>query len=216
MVFIVHLKFQIKNTERINMKHQLPTLQYALGALEPFISKETMEYHYGKHHQAYINNLNALIKGTVFESMTLEEVVGKSSGSIFNNAAQVWNHNFYWNCLTPNGPWVPEGRVANAIDDSWGSFDHFKEDFMQCALGTFGSGWVWLIQKADGSLGIESTSNAKTPLGTKSNPLLTCDVWEHAYYIDYRNARIRYVDEFWKLVNWDFAEKNYQQDCITT
>jgi superoxide dismutase, Fe-Mn family len=194
------------------MIHQLPVLPYALDALEPFISKETMEYHYGKHHQTYVSNLNTQIKGSAFESMSLEGIVMRSTGSIFNNAAQVWNHNFYWSCLVPNALGKPSEQLSKAIDAAWGSFEKFKEEFSKCALGTFGSGWVWLVKKIDGSLDIEPTSNANTPLASGDLPLLTCDVWEHAYYIDYRNSRVRYLEEYWKLVNWEFVEKNYEQE----
>ena len=190
------------------MEHQLPQLPYALDALAPHISKETLEYHYGKHHQTYVTNLNNLIKGTEFENASLEEIVRKSSGGLFNNAAQVWNHTFYWNCLTPNGS-KPTGALAEAINAKWGSYEEFQKAFNAVAAGTFGSGWAWLVKKSDGSLDLVSTSNAATPLTTDQKPLLTCDVWEHAYYIDYRNSRPNYLDSFWKLVNWDFAAKNF-------
>lgn len=191
------------------MEHTLPPLPYALDALAPFISKETLEYHYGKHHQAYATNLNNLIKGTEFENSALEEIVKKSAGGVFNNAAQVWNHTFYWNSMKPNGGGAPTGPLADAINAKWGSFDKFKEEFTKCAVGTFGSGWAWLVKKADGSLDLVSTSNAATPLTTDATPLMTCDVWEHAYYIDTRNARPKYLENFWNLVNWDFASKNF-------
>ena len=191
------------------MEHSLPPLPYAMDALAPHISKETLEFHYGKHHQAYVTNLNNLIKGTEFENATLEEIVKKSSGGIFNNAAQVWNHTFYWNGLKPNGGGAPSGAVADAINKKWGSLDAFKDAFGKSAVGNFGSGWTWLVKKADGSLDIVNTSNAATPLTGADKPLLTCDVWEHAYYIDYRNARPKYVEAFWNLVNWDFAAKNF-------
>jgi len=190
------------------MEHTLPPLPYALDGLSPYISKETLEYHYGKHHQAYVTNLNNLIKGTEFESLGLEDIVKKSTGGIFNNAAQVWNHTFYWNSMKPNGGGVPTGALAQAIDAKWGSFDRFKEEFTKCAIGTFGSGWAWLVQKSDGSLDLVSTSNAATPLTGDAKPLLTCDVWEHAYYIDTRNARPKYLENFWNLVNWEFASQN--------
>ena len=190
------------------MEHQLPQLPYALDALAPHISKETLEYHYGKHHQTYVTNLNNLIKGTEFENATLEEIIKKSSGGLFNNAAQVWNHSFYWNCMTPNGS-QPTGALADAIKTKWGSYEEFQKAFNAVAVGTFGSGWAWLVKKSDGSLDLVSTSNAATPLTTDQKPLLTCDVWEHAYYIDYRNSRPNYLDSFWKLVNWDFAAKNF-------
>ena len=191
------------------MEHTLPPLPYALDALAPFISKETLEYHYGKHHQTYATNLNNLIKGTEFENSALEEIVKKSAGGVFNNAAQVWNHTFYWNSMKPNGGGAPTGPLADAINAKWGSFDKFKEEFTKCAVGTFGSGWAWLVKKADGSLDLASTSNAATPLTTDATPLMTCDVWEHAYYIDTRNARPKYLENFWNLVNWDFASKNF-------
>jgi len=192
------------------MEHTLPTLPYALDALAPYISKETLEFHYGKHHQTYVTNLNNLIKGTGFENSSLEDIIKESSGPIFNNAAQVWNHTFYWMGLKPNGGGAPKGPLAEAINARWGSFEAFKEEFAKCAVGTFGSGWAWLVKKADGSLELVSTSNAATPLTTAgSKPLLTCDVWEHAYYIDYRNARPKYLENFWNVVNWDFAEKNF-------
>ncbi|NDV12880.1 MULTISPECIES: superoxide dismutase [Fe] [Crenobacter] len=191
------------------MEHKLPELPYALDALAPTISKETLEYHYGKHHQTYITNLNNLIKGTEFENASLEEIVKKSSGGVFNNAAQVWNHTFYWFGLTPNGKGAPEGALADAINAKWGSFDEFKKAFNAVAAGTFGSGWAWLVKNADGSLDLMSTSNAATPLTTDKKALLTCDVWEHAYYIDYRNSRPNYLEGFWKLVNWDFVAANF-------
>jgi len=187
------------------MAFELPALPYARDALAPHISAETIDFHYGKHHQTYVTNLNNLVPGTEFETMGLEEIVKKSSGGIFNNAAQVWNHTFYWNSLSPNGGGEPNGRLAEAIAKSFGSFAAFKEEFTKVALGTFGSGWAWLVERADGSLGIVSSSNAATPLTGPDRPLLTCDVWEHAYYVDYRNARAKYVESFWKLVNWEFA-----------
>ena len=190
------------------MTHELPALPYAKNALEPHISAETLEYHYGKHHQTYVTNLNNLIPGTEFEKLSLEEIVKKSSGGIFNNAAQIWNHTFYWNSLSPNGGGAPAGALAEAIDRAFGSFEKFKEEFTKCAVTTFGSGWAWLVKNADGSLGLVSTSNAGCPLTAGQTPLLTCDVWEHAYYIDYRNLRPKYVEAFWNLVNWNFAAKN--------
>ena len=191
------------------MEHKLPALPYELDALAPHISKETLEYHYGKHHQAYVTNLNNLIKGTEFENSSLEEIIKKSSAGIFNNAAQVWNHTFYWSSLKPHGGGTPTGALATAITAKWGSVDAFKEAFTRSSIGNFGSGWTWLVKKADGSLDIVNTSNAATPLTTTDKPLLTCDVWEHAYYIDYRNARPKYVESFWSLVNWDFAAANF-------
>ncbi len=191
------------------MQHTLPPLPYALDALQPHISKETLEYHYGKHHQAYVTNLNKLIPGTEFENLSLEDIVRKAQGGIFNNAAQVWNHTFFWNCMKPQGGGKAGGQVAKAIDAKFGSFDAFKDKFSTAAVGQFGSGWAWLVKKADGSVDIETTSNAGTPLASANKPLLTCDVWEHAYYIDYRNRRPDFVAAYWNLVNWDFVEKNY-------
>ena len=190
------------------MEHALPALPYPLDGLQPHISKETLEFHYGKHHQTYVTNLNNLIKGTEFESASLEEIVKKSSGGVFNNAAQIWNHTFYWNSLSPKGGGAPSGALATAIDKKWGSFEAFKEAFTKSAVGNFGSSWTWLVKKADGSLDIVNTSNAATPVTTADTPLITCDLWEHAYYIDYRNRRPDYLGAFWSLVNWDFASKN--------
>src|SRR5690606_15952477 len=179
----------------------LPQLPYALDALAPTISKETLEYHYGKHHQTYVTNLNKQIEGTEFESSSLEDIIKKASGGVFNNAAQVWNHTFYWNCMSPNGGGDPTGALLEGIKAKWGSVEDFKSAFNTSAAGNFGSGWTWLVKKADGSLDIVNTSNAATPLTTSDVPLLTCDVWEHAYYIDYRNARPKYLESFWNLVN---------------
>ncbi|MGO3890287.1 MAG: superoxide dismutase [Fe] [Paenalcaligenes sp.] len=190
------------------MAFTLPSLPYDMSALEPHISKETLEYHYGKHHQTYVTNLNNLVAGTEFENASLEDVVKKSSGGVFNNAAQVWNHTFYWNSLSPNGGGAPTGALADAINAKWGSLETFKDAFTKSAAGNFGSGWTWLVKKADGSLDIVNTSNAGTTLTTTDVALLTCDVWEHAYYIDYRNARPKYLENFWNLANWDFAAKN--------
>lgn len=192
------------------MAVKLPELPFAMDALAPHISKETLEYHYGKHHNAYVTKLNAAIEGGELANASLEEIVLKSSGGVFNNAAQVWNHSFYWNCLSPSGGGAPAGALAEAINKSFGSFDKFKEDFTNQAVTLFGSGWAWLVKKKDGSLGIEQTANAGCPLTSGLKPLLTCDVWEHAYYIDYRNARPNYVDAFWKLVNWEFVESQLQ------
>lgn len=191
------------------MEHKLPELPYAIDALAPTISKETLEFHYGKHHQAYVTNLNNLIKGTEFENASLEEIIKKSSGGIFNNAAQVWNHTFFWNTLAPKAGGAPTGALADAINAKFGSYDAFKEAFTKSAVGNFGSGWTWLVKKADGSVDIVNTSNAATPLTGEDKPLITIDVWEHAYYIDYRNARPKFVEAFWTLVNWDFAAKNF-------
>ncbi|MDN5925177.1 MAG: superoxide dismutase [Fe] [Xanthomonadales bacterium] len=189
------------------MAFELPPLPYERNALEPHISAETLDYHYGKHHQAYVNKLNAAIEGTEFADMDLVAIIKKASGGLFNNAAQTWNHTFYWNSMSPNGGGDPSGKLADAINKAFGSIDAFREEFGKVAGGTFGSGWAWLVQRADGSLGIVSTSNAATPITGSDRPLLTCDVWEHAYYIDYRNARPKYVEAFWNLVNWDFAAK---------
>ncbi|CCE24987.1 MULTISPECIES: superoxide dismutase [Fe] [Methylotuvimicrobium] len=191
------------------MAYELPALPYAKDALAPHISEETLEFHYGKHHQTYVTNLNNLVPGTEFDGLPLEEIVVKSSGGIFNNAAQIWNHTFYWNSLSPNGGGEPTGDLANAINRTFGSFDEFKAAFTKCAVTTFGSGWAWLVKNKDGSLALVSTSNAGCPLTEGQTPLLTCDVWEHAYYIDYRNARPAYLEAFWALVNWDFASANY-------
>ena len=192
------------------MEHKLPPLPYAMDALAPHMSKETMEFHYGKHHQAYVTNLNNLIKGTEFENASLEDIVKKSSGGVFNNAAQVWNHSFFWNCMKPGGGGKPAGELATAIDKKWGSFDGFKDAFSKSAVGNFGSGWTWLVKKGDGSVDIVNTSNAGTPLSGGDKALLTVDVWEHAYYIDHRNARPKFVETFLNsLANWDFAAKNF-------
>jgi superoxide dismutase, Fe-Mn family len=185
------------------MIHELPKLPYALDALEPYISLRTLEFHYGKHHQAYVTNLNKLIIGTEFENASLEEVVRKATGGIFNNGAQVWNHTFYWNCLKPKGGGEPWGAIADAINKNFGTFDAFKEKFSTAAATLFGSGWAWLVRKADGSLEIVQESNAGNPLRNGAVPLLTCDVWEHAYYIDKQNARPMYIADFWNLVDWD-------------
>ena len=187
------------------MAFELPPLPYAMDALAPHISQETLEYHYGKHHQTYVTNLNKLIKDTEFENTPLEEIVRRAQGGIFNNAAQTWNHTFFWHSMSPHGGGKPSGNIANAIDSAFGSFAAFKEQFTNTAITTFGSGWAWLVQRPDGSLALVSTPNAATPLTGNDTPLLTCDVWEHAYYIDYRNARAKYVEAFWNLVNWDFV-----------
>jgi Fe-Mn family superoxide dismutase len=181
---------------RIIMAFELPPLPYAHDALQPHISEETLQYHHDKHHNTYVVNLNNLVPGTEFEGKTLEEIVKSSSGGIFNNAAQVWNHTFYWNCLAPNAGGQPTGALAEAINASFGSFDKFKEEFSKTSIGTFGSGWGWLVKKADGSL-------------------LTCDVWEHAYYIDYRNVRPKYVEAFWNLVNWKFVAEQFEGKTFT-
>jgi len=192
------------------MSFTLPELPYAKDALAPHISAETIEFHYGKHHQTYVDKLNGLVDGTELESQSLENIVKSSEGGVFNNAAQVWNHTFYWNCLSPNGGGSPTGPVADAINAAFGSFDAFKEQFTNSAINNFGSGWTWLVKKADGSVAIVNTSNAATPLTDASvTPILTVDVWEHAYYVDYRNARPKYMDAFWALVNWDFVNQNF-------
>ncbi|VAX01318.1 Superoxide dismutase [Fe] [hydrothermal vent metagenome] len=191
------------------MAHELPALPYAQDALEPHISAETLEYHYGKHHQTYVTNLNNLIEGTEFADASLEDIIMKASGGLFNNAAQVWNHAFYWNCLSPNGGGEPSGDLATAIDNTFGSFDDFKQQFATACATNFGSGWTWLVKNSDGNIEIVNTSNAGSPLTADQTPLLTCDVWEHAYYIDYRNARPKYVEHFWNLVNWDFVTNNF-------
>ncbi len=187
----------------------LPPLPYELDALQPYISRETLEYHYGKHHQAYVTNLNNLVAGTDLETKKLEDIVKTQTGAIFNNAAQDWNHSFYWKCLSPNGGGEPKGALLEAINKSFGDFDKFKEQFTKSAIATFGSGWAWLVKNPQGGLEIVTTSNAGTPLTTENIPLLTCDVWEHAYYIDYRNARPKYMEAFWSLVNWDFVTINF-------
>ncbi|MDQ2778997.1 MAG: superoxide dismutase [Fe] [Pseudomonadota bacterium] len=192
------------------MEHTLPALPYPIDALAPNYSKETLEYHHGKHHKAYVDNLNKLQKDTEFASMQLEEIVKKASGGIYNNAAQIWNHTFFWNCMKPNGGGEPGGKLAEAVKSKWGSYADFKEAFVKSAAGNFGSGWTWLVKKADGSLDIVNTGAAGTPLTTGDKAVLTVDVWEHAYYIDYRNARPKFLDAYMdKLVNWDFAAKNF-------
>ncbi len=191
------------------MAFELPPLPYGKNRLIPHISEETLDYHYGKHHQAYVTNLNNMVPGTEFEGLSLEEIILKSSSGIFNNAAQVWNHTFYWNSLSPDGGGEPTGALADAINAEFGSFAKFKEEFTQCAVTTFGSGWAWLVKNTEGKLTLVSTSNADCPLTEGHKPLLTCDVWEHAYYIDYRNARPAYLEAFWKLVNWEFAAANF-------
>ncbi len=191
------------------MKHELPALPFAQDALAPVISAETLDYHYGKHHNAYVTNLNNLTPGTEFENSSLEEIIMKASGGIFNNAAQVWNHTFYWNCLSPNGGGAPSGDLGAAMDAAFGSFDNFKAEFSKAAATNFGSGWTWLVKNADGSLAIASTSNAGTPMTSGQTALLTVDVWEHAYYVDYRNARPKYLEEIWKILNWDFVAEQF-------
>lgn len=184
-----------------------PELPYPRDALQPHMSAETLEYHHGKHHKTYVDVGNKLIAGTEFENMPVEEIIKKSSGKIFNNAAQAWNHTFFWNCLTPKQT-PPGKKLTDALVKQFGGVDDFKKLFTETAIGTFGSGWAWLVQNADGSLAVTSTSNADNPLTKNQKPLLTCDVWEHAYYIDYRNSRPNFLEHFWALANWDFVEKN--------
>jgi Fe-Mn family superoxide dismutase len=191
------------------MAFELPALPYAKNALAPVISEETIEYHYGKHHQTYVTNINKLIVGTEFEKSPLEEIIRKASGGVFNNAAQVWNHTFFWNCMSPGGGGEPKGPLAGAISQKFGSFDDFRKKFVEAAVTQFGSGWAWLVKNADGSLSIEQTSNAGNPMTAGKMPLLTCDVWEHAYYIDFRNRRADFVEAYFKLINWSFVEKNF-------
>lgn len=192
------------------MAHELPALPYAQDALEPHISAETLEYHHGKHHAAYVTNLNNMIPGTEFEGLSLEDIVKKApAGGVFNNAAQVWNHTFYFNGLSPNGGGEPTGALADAINAAFGSFADFKETFSKTAVGNFGSGWTWLVKNADGGLEIVNTDNADSVITGPHTPILTIDVWEHAYYVDKRNARPAYVEAWWNLVNWDFAANNF-------
>ena len=190
------------------MAIELPELPYAIDALAPHISQETLEFHHGKHHKTYVDKLNGMIPGTEFEGKSLEDIIKSSSGPVFNNAAQIWNHTFYWNCLSPNGGGEPTGAVADAINAAFGSFAEFKAAFNDRAVNNFGSSWTWLVKNADGSLEIVNTSNAGTPMTEGQTALLTVDLWEHAYYIDYRNARPTYLDAFWALVNWDFVAAN--------
>jgi Fe-Mn family superoxide dismutase len=190
------------------MKHELPDLPYPSNALEPHISAETLAFHHGKHHRTYVDKLNELIPGTPHEKMALEEIIRSASGGIFNNAAQIWNHSFYWNCLSPDGGGAPTGKIAERIDNHWGAFEKFQGELTQSAVTNFGAGWTWLVQNGQGELEIVNTSNAGTPLTDDKTPILTIDVWEHAYYIDYRNARPKYVEAYWNLVNWDFANQN--------
>jgi len=196
------------------MTHKLPELPYPMDALEPHISSETLVYHHGKHHAKYVATLNDLIAGTEFENMPLESIIKSASGPVFNNAAQAWNHAFYWNSLSPEGGGKPAGALAGAIDAQFGSFEAFRKEFTRVAMQLFGSGWCWLVKNKDGSLLIESTHNAGTPLTHNQEPLLTCDVWEHAYYIDYRNARAKYIDAFWSLANWRFAAEKFSGESV--
>lgn len=190
------------------MAIELPPLPYDRAALEPHMSAETLDFHYGKHHKAYVDNANKMIEGTEFADMPLVDIIRRAQGPLFNNVAQVWNHTFFWNCMRPNGGGEPTGKLMDAINLAFGDFATFKEEFAKTCIGTFGSGWGWLVQRADGSLALVSTSNANTPIVGDDTPLLTCDVWEHAYYIDYRNARPKFVEAFWNLVNWDFVASN--------
>ncbi len=193
------------------MEHTLPALPYAKNALVPHMSEETFDYHYSKHHQAYVTNLNNLIKGTDYESLDLEAIIKKApAGGIYNNSAQVWNHTFFWNCMKPAGGGAPTGALADAINAKWGSLDEFKKAFQTSAVGNFGSGWTWLVKKSDGSLDIVNMGAAGTPLTTADKALLCVDVWEHAYYVDYRNLRPKFVETFLgSLVNWDFVAQNF-------
>lgn len=193
------------------MAFTLPELPYSQDALMPHMSPETMSFHYGKHHKAYVDNLNKLVPGTEFEKMTLEQTILKSTGGIFNNAAQVWNHTFFWHCMAPKAGGEPKGEVMDAINRDFGSFAAFKEKFADTAVKQFGSGWGWLVKQKDGKLAIVSTSNAGTPMTEGHTALLTCDVWEHAYYIDYRNRRPDFLAAFWNLVNWDFVAQNLKK-----
>ena len=187
----------------------LKALPFAINALEPHISAKTLEFHYGKHHQTYVNTLNTLIEGTEYKDMTLEEIVKSSKGSIFNNAAQVWNHDFYWECLTPNHQTAPSGKLAAAIDETFGSFENFKAEFTKMSVGLFGSGWCWLVKDSQNKLSIVQKSNAGNPLTDGLTPILVCDVWEHAYYLDKQNARPKYLESFWELVDWKKAEERF-------
>ena len=191
------------------MAFELPPLPYAKDALAPQISEETLEFHHGKHHKTYLDKLNDLLPATEFEGKSLEDIIGTSTGNIFNNAAQAWNHTFYWNCLSPNGGGEPAGELADVINETFGSFENFKEEFTATSVGIFGSGWSWLVKKADGSLEITSTADAGNPMTDGETPILICDVWEHAYYIDYRNSKAAYLKAFFELINWDFIYDQY-------
>lgn len=196
--------------EREEPMFKLPELPYALNALEPHISKETLDFHYGKHHKTYVDKLNELVPGTPFAKASLEDIIREAEGAIFNNGAQVWNHTFYWNCLSPNGGGEPSGGLMNELLSSFKSFRNFREQFEEAGKTLFGSGWIWLVKKKDGSLAIENSKDADNPLRHGQTPILTCDVWEHAYYIDYRNARDKYLTHFWNLVEWEFVEKQLE------
>jgi superoxide dismutase, Fe-Mn family len=205
----VILVLQLLNLKITIMSFEIPKLPYALNALEPIISEKTFEFHYGKHHQAYVNNLNNLVQGTEFENATLEEIVKKAEGGIFNNGAQVWNHTFYFMQFSPSTSNEPTGKLADAINKSFNSFDNFKEEFKKAAATLFGSGWAWLVKKADGTLEIVKESNAGNPLRNGLQPILTIDVWEHAYYLDYQNKRPDYIEKFWQLVDWKVIEERF-------
>ena len=190
------------------MPIQLPELPYAMDALEPYLSKETLDFHYGRHHKTYVDNLNKLLSGTTLENKSLEEIVLNATDSIFNNAAQIYNHTFYWNCLSPSGVGRPGRELLKAVNESFGNLEAFKEKFFLSSMSLFGSGWTWLVKDNIGKLSIINTINANTPIKEGKIPLLTCDVWEHAYYIDYRNMRIKYIEAFWSIVNWEFVQNN--------
>lgn len=191
------------------MSFTLPALPYSMDALEPSISKETLEYHYGKHHQTYVTNLNNLIETSPLRGASLEELIMKADGGLYNNAAQIWNHTFYWNCLSPGGGGEPRGPLADRIIEDFGSFAQFKEAFTKASATLFGSGWTFLVKDGAGKLQIVQEPNAGNPMKSGLQALLTCDVWEHAYYVDYRNARPKYLDAFWNIINWDFATENF-------
>lgn len=193
--------------------HELPELPYAVDALEPHISAQTLKYHHGKHHASYVKKLNRQLEGSEFESATLEDIIRRASGDLFNNAAQVWNHGFYWNCMGPAGGARPGAELASAFDKDFGDFERFKDRFKKAATANFGSGWTWLVKTPTGRLDVVNTDDADNPLREGLQPLLTCDIWEHAYYIDYRNARADYIDAFWKLVNWDYVAARLQNSA---
>ena len=189
-------------------KHELPPLPYGIDALAPHMSAETLQFHHGKHHKTYVDKLNELIAGTEYQDKSLEEIIRSAKGPIFNNAAQTWNHTFFWNCLSPQGGGKPKGELARAIDKSFGSLDAFKDEFTKASVGHFASGWAWLTRDASGGLKIQTLPNADTPVMRSDRAVLTCDLWEHAYYIDYRNARPEFLKAFWNIVNWEFADRN--------
>lgn len=198
------------------MEHQLPELPYSKTALQPHISSETLEYHHGKHHKAYVTKLNELIRGTEFETKSLDEIIKKAEGPVFNNAAQHWNHSFFWNCMSPQGGGTPTGQIAELINKKFGNFDKFKEEFSKLAVGNFGSGWTWIVRGSNGDIELMNTGNADNPMKHGKKALLTLDVWEHAYYIDYRNARPDFVKAFWNLTNWNFVNQNLNQEFTVT